>query len=88
MAANLTLIDFTYELKTDSLSIHLMADVEQLREEEYLIKNIRKRGVQTGELIPPIVLQKLEGIWVHKDSRKETHLSEAVGKAIERSKSG
>ena len=79
-------IVFWYELQTDSISIDLIADVESVKDGGYLVKNIRKRLEVVESLIPAFVLQKLNGIWVHKDSGKETNLSDAVGKAIDQLK--
>jgi hypothetical protein len=76
-------IEFSFELRADSISIDLIADVESMKDGGYLVKNIRKRLEVIESLIPPFILEKSNGKWTHKDSGKETNLSDAVGKAID-----
>jgi hypothetical protein len=77
-------VEFRYEIRPDSISIDLIADVESSKDGGYLVKNIRKRREAIESLIPAFNLQKLNGVWAHKDSGKETDLSDALGKAIDR----
>ncbi len=79
-------IEFRYEIRPDSISIDLIADVESLKDGGCLVKNIRKRRETIESLIPVFILQKSNGIWAHKDSGKESNLSDAVGKAIDQQK--
>jgi len=76
-------VQFRYELRPDSIFIDLIADVEPLKDGGYLVKNIRKRIEAIESLIPAFILQKWNGEWAHKDSGKETNLSEAIGRAID-----
>jgi len=82
-------IDFDYAL-SDSILIRLTATVQpQHSVPHYLVTNFHFKS-HPGEspALPDISLVALrrEGSisWVHTDSRKETLLSVAVGKAIER----
>ena len=82
-------IDFDYAL-SDNILIRLTATVQpQHSVPHYLVTNFHFRSNPDGS--PPLpdislVALKREGSisWVHTDSRKETMLSVAVGKAIER----
>jgi hypothetical protein len=76
-------VQFRYELRPDSIFIDLIADVEPLKDGGYLVKNIRKRIEAIESLIPAFILQKWNGEWAHKDSGKETNLSDAIGRAID-----
>jgi hypothetical protein len=79
-------IEFRYEIRPDSISIDLIADVESLKDGGYLVKNVRKCREAIKSLIPAFVLQQVNGVWAHKDSGKESNLSHAVGKVIDQLK--
>jgi len=82
-------IDFDYAL-SDHILIRLTATVQpQHSVPHYLVTNFHLKSNPDGS--PPlpdislIALKRDGGIsWVHTDSRKETMLSVAIGKAIER----
>ena len=82
-------IDFDYAL-SDNILIRLTATVQpQHSVPHYLVTNFHFRSNPGGSPALPdinlVALKREGGIsWVHTDSRKETMLSIAVGKAIER----
>lgn len=76
-------IEFAFSLADAKLAIQLSADVEVHHSElYYVVKNIRRKGA-AAQLLPPISIKKVAAGWVHTDSGKSSHLSEAVGKAID-----
>jgi hypothetical protein len=66
------------------LNIRLEADVEQHDAGEfYTVKNIRVPGPNTRDVLPNVQIEKRNGLWIHTDSHKESHLSQAIGHAID-----
>jgi hypothetical protein len=76
-------IDFTLRMENSDLTLSLSGDVEQHHSEMYyLIKNFRIAGCPSP-VLPDIELVKMDGNWVHRESRKETNLSETIGQVID-----
>ena len=81
-------VDFDYTL-SEKISINLTAKVQlQHSSPHYLVSDFYFKNNPDGS--PPlndiniVAIKKKNGIsWVHADSRKETILSMAIGKAIE-----
>lgn len=81
-------IRFEFMMEPTRPNIQLEADVERHHSEIYfIVRNFRGAGQppSTHSVLPEISIRKKEGCWVHTDSGKETHLSQAVGKAIDAS---
>ncbi|MDP4218455.1 MAG: hypothetical protein Q8927_19830 [Bacteroidota bacterium] len=77
-------ISFEFLLER-SILIHLMADVELCNSEPYyLITHFRTQGLRGDTMLPTLKIKRKEGRWVHLDTEKESHLSEAVGAGIDR----
>jgi hypothetical protein len=81
-------VDFDYTL-SENITIPLTADVQLLHSTpHYVISNFHFKNNPGGNSllndINIIAIKSKKGIsWVHTDSRKETMLSIAIGKAIE-----
>ena len=82
-------VDFDYAL-SEIITIHLTATVElQHSVPHYIISNFHFKENPCGNPLLNdmnlIAIKTDTGIsWVHSDSRKETVLSSAIGKAIEK----
>jgi hypothetical protein len=88
-------IKFDFPLEYSSYTILLKARVQLHSSETYYLVDsfFFDKTSQPGSLIsilPDIEIQYLKtakkGIWVHKDSERESVLSRAIGKAIEKSR--
>lgn len=85
-------LEFEIELDGMTKCIPIQADAEFFPSEEYfLIKGFRVSGHNnSSDIIPAVTIKRLaveEGnTWVHIDSDKESHLSKAIGSAIEKAK--
>jgi len=77
-------IAFDYILGDSRFKISLSADVEVPHSELYYVVRNFRSGQGHPSLLPDLELKKVNGLWVHRDSEKETDLSIAVGKAIDR----
>ena len=81
-------IDFNYAL-SENINLEVTASVQlQHSEPHYRISSFcLKHRPHSRELLPEIDIMALQNgeflSWIHTDSRKETLLSMAVGKAIE-----
>ncbi len=81
-------VSFDYTL-SENITLHLSANVQpQHSTPHYTISNFHFQESLTGKPllndIDIMAIKKENGIsWVHTDSRKETMLSAAIGKAIE-----
>lgn len=81
-------VDFDYAL-SENITLHLSANVQlQHSIPHYTVSNFHFQESREGKpLLNDIditAIKKENGIsWVHTDSRKETLLSAAIGKAIE-----
>ena len=81
-------VDFNYAL-SENISLEVTASVQlQHSEPHYRVSNFcLKHRPGSHELLPEIDIMAVQNgellSWVHTDSRKETLLSMAVGKAIE-----
>lgn len=67
----------------ESVEVQLKGTIEYLENGVYLVRDIRPAHKDTGSLLPPVKLQKVEGAWVHSDSLKSSNLSIAIGKALD-----
>jgi hypothetical protein len=76
-------IYFTYDVNDHSLKFPLCAEVEGADPGVYTITNIRQEGHSDGALLPPIRVQKKDGIWIFVDTESSSRLSAAIGAAIE-----
>jgi hypothetical protein len=76
-------ISFTYDVNDHSLRFPLCADVESADSGVYIITNIRQDGQSGGALLPPIKVQKEEGVWVIVDIDSTSQLTTAIGRAID-----
>ena len=66
----------------ESVEVQLKGTIEHL-DGFCLIKDIRPAHKDTGSLLPPVKLMKVEGAWVHSDSLKPSNLSMAIGKVLD-----
>ena len=84
-------IKFNFPLDDSSIIIKLEAKVTVHHSKTYYRINGFSYSHQQGEnevsLLPEqeIIMEEVNGVkrWVHKDSERETQLSNAIGKAIE-----
>src|SRR5580692_10866117 len=76
-------IYFTYDVNDHSLRFPLCAEVEVADSGVYTISNIRQNDQITGALLPPIKVQKEEGVWTIVDTDTGSRLSAAIGAAID-----
>ena len=82
----LSSIQFNFTLDKGRLEVLLEADIEPHHQDIfYLVKNFRIAGHRASGILPEIRIKKADGHWVHCDSGWRSDLSEAVGKAIEKS---
>jgi hypothetical protein len=84
------IINFQFPYPSKDGYIDMSADVEKHHSETYYIVNkFRLDPHKSGDaILPPISIKKVSGIWVHKDTNKETELSLLVGMAIDKVISG
>lgn len=75
-------IYFTYDVNDHSLKFPLCAEVESVDPGVYTITNIRQDG-QIEALLPPIKVQKEDGVWIMVDTDSSSRLSAAIGAAID-----
>ena len=87
-------IKFNFPLEHSLHTIPLKATAELHHSEPYYVIDgfyfdSQKPGRSTLSLLPSIQIKYKKiagkGIWVHKDSERESALSQAIGKAIEES---
>jgi hypothetical protein len=76
-------IYFTYDVNDHSLKFPLCAEVEGVAPGVYTITNIRQEGHSDEALLPPIRVQKKDGVWIFVDTESSSRLSAAIGAAIE-----
>jgi hypothetical protein len=76
-------IYFTYEVNDHSLRFPLCADVEVTDAGVYTVRNIRQDGQPSEALLPPIKVQKEDGVWIIMDTETASRLSAAIGAAID-----
>ena len=76
-------IYFTYDVNDHSLKFPLCAEVQGADSGVYTITNIREDGQHGGALLPPIKLQKEDGVWKMMDMEMTNRLSAAIGAAID-----
>jgi hypothetical protein len=69
----------------ESVEVELKGAIEH-SDGVYLIRDIRPAHKDSGSLLPPVKLKKVEGVWVHSDSLKSSNLSTAIGKALDSEK--
>jgi hypothetical protein len=82
-------IAFNFRLDNSNLTIPLNADVEIHHSETfYVVKNFRTASQKERSILPDVRIKKVNGVWVHCDSSKETTLSKEVGEAIDRYDAG
>ena len=76
-------IRFSFAVDAAKIRFTLEAEVEEHHSQTYyIVSNFRIPGHGDRVVLPPIIIQNEDGIWVHKDSEKATELSAAVGEAI------
>ena len=79
-------IEVLYTLDDAQLTLPLSAAVEvhASPQKYYLVRDFQTPG-RTGEsILPAVELVRVDSHWVHLDSRKESALSVAIGRMIER----
>ena len=76
-------IYFTYEVNDHLLKFPLRADVEYVDPGVYTITNICQEGQSGESLLPPIWVQREDGIWAFLDTNTSSQLSAAIGAAID-----
>ena len=87
MSMKLYSLAFSYAIEGGKLKVDLMADVEEHHSETwYKVKNFRIRSSDKLTQLSEVELRKINGTWVHRDSRKESELSRAIGAAIDAKK--
>jgi hypothetical protein len=78
-------IAFNFRLDQSNLTIPLTVDIEEHHSETfYVIKNFRTKSQKERSILPDVRIKKVNGMWVHCDSGKETTLSIEVGQAIDK----
>ena len=78
-------IAFDVQIENSTTFVHLSAMAELHHSDHYYLVKDFKMGNQQKEIpLPAIAVKKINGIWVHTESGKETLLSDAIGKAIEK----
>jgi hypothetical protein len=82
-------IAFNFRLDHSNFTIPLTAEIEVHHSEPYyVVKNFRAQSQKERSILPDVRIKKVNGIWVHCDSSKETALSMEVGEAIDRYEAG
>lgn len=79
-------IYFTYDVNDHSLRFPLCAEVEGTDSGVYTITNIRQNGhdgQHSGALLPPIQVQKEDGVWKIMNTEMASRLGAAIGAAID-----
>jgi hypothetical protein len=85
-------IEFDFPVASSDLKISLNATVELHHSEPYyLVHNFylpdSKKNKEHHSVLPDQEIKRIKRngsyVWVHKDSEKESHLSIAIGEAIE-----
>lgn len=76
------IIHFIFRLM-ESVEVQLKGTIEHSEDGIYFIKDIRPAHKDTGSLLPPVRLRKVEGVWVHSDSLKPSNLSMAIGRVLD-----
>ena len=77
-------IRFSFAVDAAKIRVTLEAEVQEHHSQTYyVISNFQIPGYRGHALLPPITIERSNGLWVHKDSGKATNLSIAVGKAID-----
>jgi hypothetical protein len=74
-------IEFAYRIDGLPKEIPLLAQVEKLSQSHYVAKEIKTANGR--QVLQPQRIMKKKNLWVHIDSHMETHLSLAIGNAIE-----
>lgn len=86
-------IKFDFPLAHSNLTISLKATAELHHSDPYYVIDhfhfaLVKPKKGATSLLPPLELKKIKrgssSIWVHRDSERESLLSQAVGKAVDR----
>jgi hypothetical protein len=84
MALPLYTIAFSFPLADGAVKVLLTAQVEKRPHELfYLVKHFRTHPSQQDSLLPDLIIRKVNGLWVHEESGKESVLSSAIGAAID-----
>ena len=82
-------IAFNFKLDHSNLTIPLTAEIEEHHSEIfYVVKNFRTQSQKERSVLPDVRIKKVNGMWVHCDSSKETTLSMEIGAAIDRYETG
>jgi hypothetical protein len=76
-------IYFTYDVNDHSLKFPLRAEVEGVDSGVYTITNIRHEDQHSGALLPPIKMNKEDGIWRMTDTKTISLLGTVIGAAID-----
>ncbi len=77
-------IVFTFKMAGGAIELLLTAQVEKHPSEPfYLVKHFRTHYIQQDSVLPDVKIKKIDGVWVHCDSEKESELSAAIGPVID-----
>ena len=78
-------IAFNLRVGDSHLVVPLTADVEIHHSDTYyVIKNIKAGSHRREPVLPDLKIKKVNGLWVHIDSERESQLSRQVGNSIDR----
>jgi hypothetical protein len=77
-------IAFEYRLDNFGLVVSVTAMVQKHNfPTDYVVKDIRIGASQQKSVLSDMIIRKINGKWVHRDSGKATHVSVAVIRAID-----
>jgi hypothetical protein len=75
---------FSFAVDAVKIRLTLEAEVQEHHSNTYyIVSNFQIPGHRGNAVLPPITIERTNGLWVHRDSGKATNLSTAVGEAIE-----
>lgn len=74
-------IEFDYRIDGLPKEIRLLAQVEQVSQVHYMVKEIK--SAKGHQVLASQRLMKENNLWVHVDSHLATYLSRVIGDAIE-----
>jgi hypothetical protein len=78
-------IDFVYPLQDSNLTVRIKARVTlHHREAYYSIGDFFIEGRTEQVALPVLEIMLVNGLWLHRESGKETAVSASIGGAIER----
>ena len=77
-------IRFSFAVDAAKIRLTLEAEVQEHQSEiYYIVSNFQIPGYRGKPVLPPVTIQRANGLWVHRDNGKATDLSTAIGAAID-----